>query len=65
MRYKVILEQSEEGYAASVVGLPGCHSQGVDEQEALDNIRNALQEYLAVVDELSQRHLIREVEVEA
>jgi predicted RNase H-like HicB family nuclease len=65
MRYKVMLEPSEEGFAASVVGLPGCHSQGVDEQEAMDNIRDALQEYLAVVDELSQRHLIREVEIEA
>lgn len=65
MRYKVMLEPSEEGFAASVVGLPGCHSQGIDEQEAMDNIRDALQEYLAVVDELSQRHLIREVEIEA
>ena len=38
MRYKIALQQSEEGYAASVLGLPGCHSQGVTESEAIANI---------------------------
>ncbi len=65
MRYKVVLEPSDEGFAVSVPGLPGCHSQGVNEQDALDNIRDALREYLAVVDELSQQHMVREVEIEA
>lgn len=65
MRYKVVLEPSEEGFAASVPGLPGCHSQGADEQEALDNIREAIQDYLAVVDELADQQWVREVEVEA
>jgi predicted RNase H-like HicB family nuclease len=65
MRYKVVLEPSEEGFAVSVPGLPGCHSQGEDEQDALNNIRDAIQEYLAVVEELSQNQLVREVEVEA
>lgn len=64
MRYKVILEPSDEGFAVSVPGLPGCHSQGVDEQDALNNIRDALREYLEVVDELSAERLVREVEVE-
>jgi predicted RNase H-like HicB family nuclease len=54
MRYKVILEPSDEGFAVSVPGLPGCHSQGKDEQEALDNIRDALQDYLEVVKELGR-----------
>ena len=38
MKYKVkvILQQSDEGFAASVPGLPGCHSQGATAQEALD-----------------------------
>lgn len=65
MRYKVVLEPSEEGFAVSVPGLPGCHSQGVSEQEALENIRDALREYLQVVDELSREQIVREVEVEA
>ena len=64
MRYKVFLEASEEGFAVSVPGLPGCHSQGLSEQEALDNIRDALRDYLEVIDELGRDHVVREVEVE-
>ena len=64
MRYKVILEPSEEGFAVSVPGLPGCHSQGISEQDALDNIRDALREYLEVVDVLGREHIVRKVEVE-
>ena len=64
MRYKVILEPSEEGFAVSVPGLPGCHSQGATEQDALDNIRDAVREYLEVVDELGREHIVREIEVE-
>jgi predicted RNase H-like HicB family nuclease len=64
MRYKVFVEQSEEGFAVSVPGLPGCHSQGTSEQDALDNIRDALREYLEVVNELGREHIVREVEVE-
>lgn len=63
MRYKVILEQSDEGVAASVPGLPGCHSQGADEAEALANIRDSIQEYLEVVADLAGEHEFREVEV--
>ncbi|HMO85983.1 MAG TPA: type II toxin-antitoxin system HicB family antitoxin [Lacipirellulaceae bacterium] len=65
MRYKVVLEPSDEGFAASVLGVPGCHSQGADEQDALNNIRDALREYLEVVAELAGDSLVREVEVEA
>jgi predicted RNase H-like HicB family nuclease len=65
MRYKVVLEPSEEGFAVSVPGLPGCHSQGKDEEEALENIRDALREYLEVVAELGRERIVREVEIEA
>ncbi|MDQ3584057.1 MAG: type II toxin-antitoxin system HicB family antitoxin [Pseudomonadota bacterium] len=64
MRYKVVLEQSDEGFAVSVPGLPGCHSQGVTEDEALENITDAIQEYLGVVAELNRDKVVREVEVE-
>ncbi len=64
MRYKVILEPSEEGFAVSVLGLPGCHSQGKTEPEALQNISEAIYEYLEVVNELAQSKWVREVEVE-
>jgi predicted RNase H-like HicB family nuclease len=64
MRYKVLVESSDEGYAVSVPGLPGCHSQGDTEAEALANIAEAIREYLEVVDELTRGQTVREVEVE-
>ena len=63
MRYKVVLQHSEEGVAASVPGLPGCWSQGADEREALENIRSAIAEYLAVVNSEIEGADVREVEV--
>lgn len=63
MRYKVVLEKSDEGFAVSVPGLPGCHSQGSTEQEAIENIADAISEYLAVVAELSRNKRVCEVEV--
>lgn len=53
MQNTVLLEKSEQGFAASVPGLPGCHSQGETEAEALENIADAICEYLEVVDELA------------
>jgi hypothetical protein len=35
-----------ESYAASATGLLGCRSQGATVQEALENIKEALREYL-------------------
>jgi predicted RNase H-like HicB family nuclease len=52
MRYRVILEESDEGFAVSVPELPGCHSQGETEGEALDNIVDAIREYLEVAEGL-------------
>ena len=63
MKYKVVLQHSEEGVAASVPGLPGCWSQGRTAEDALQNIRSAIQEYLAVVEEQTQGADVREVEV--
>ena len=65
VKYKVVLEESDEGFAVSVPGLPGCHSQGATEAEALENIADAIAEYLAVVDGLNQGKIVRQVEVAA
>jgi predicted RNase H-like HicB family nuclease len=65
MIYKVVLQESEEGYSVSCPGLPGCWSQGETEQEALANIKEAISEYLAVVDESVQGLDVRQVEVAA
>ena len=50
-KYKVVLKHSDEGVSVSVPGLPGCWSQGATEEEALEMIKDAIKEYLAVVDE--------------
>lgn len=63
MKYKIALKHSEEGYSVSVPGLPGCWSQGETEVEALENIREAIADYLEVRDELLRDADVREVEV--
>ncbi|MGA9995278.1 MAG: type II toxin-antitoxin system HicB family antitoxin [Pyrinomonadaceae bacterium] len=52
MKYKILLEKSEEGYSVSCPGLPGCWPQGATEEEAIENIQDAIQEYLAATEEL-------------
>ena len=63
MKYKIALLQTDEGYSVSVPGLPGCWSQGSTEHEALVNIQDAIQEYLAARDVLLEGAVVREVEV--
>ena len=47
MRYRVLLEQDEDGvYVAEVPSLPGCISQGRTCTEAIDNIKEAIAGYL-------------------
>jgi predicted RNase H-like HicB family nuclease len=52
MKLKVALDPSEEGgFTASVPSLPGCISEGDTKEEALENIREAIELYLEPVDE--------------
>jgi predicted RNase H-like HicB family nuclease len=63
MKYKIALQQSDEGFSVFVPGLPGCCSQGATEEEALANIVDAIREYLEVVMEQLDGVEVREVEV--
>ncbi|HVE71562.1 MAG TPA: type II toxin-antitoxin system HicB family antitoxin [Thermoanaerobaculia bacterium] len=63
MKYRVVLHPSEEGFAVSCPGLPGCWSQGATEDEALANIRDAIEDYLGAVNDMVDTRLVREVEV--
>lgn len=63
MKYRIALHKSEEGFSVSVPGLPGCWSQGASENEALENIKDAIREYLSVVDEQLRGEEVREIEV--
>lgn len=52
-RFKVLLEPCEEGgFVVSCPALPGCHSQGETEKEALENIKEAI---LACIEVLNER----------
>jgi len=52
MNLKVILEPSEEGgFTAIVPSLPGCISEGNTREEALENVREAIELYLESVED--------------
>jgi predicted RNase H-like HicB family nuclease len=69
MQYQVVLKKSDEGYAVWCPVLHGCFSQGATEAEALDNIREAIAEYLAAIEDATVRdrerdEVVRVVQVE-
>lgn len=48
MKYRIIIEQDEDGvFVAECPSLPGCISQGYTRDEALLNIKDAMEGYLA------------------
>jgi predicted RNase H-like HicB family nuclease len=50
MKLRVILETSEEGgFTVTVPSLPGCISEGESREEAIRNIREAIELYLESV----------------
>ncbi len=52
IKLKVVLEPSDEdGFTVYVPSLPGCVSEGENEEEALQNIREAIELYLEPVDD--------------
>ena len=63
VRYRVNLKKTDEGYAVWVPGLPGCWSQGNTEEEALENIKDAIKAYLKTAQELTKGTLARYVEL--
>ncbi len=63
MKYSVVLRKSEYGYDVHVPALPGCHSQGSTEKEALDNIQDAILTYLDMEKEELKDTKVKEVDV--
>ena len=63
MKYKLALHRTDEGISGSVPALPGCWSEGDTEQEAMENIRDAIREYLAALDDRFVDADIGEIEV--
>ena len=67
MKLLVVLEPSDEGgYTVYVPSLPGCISEGDTEEEALRNIKEAIELYLEPVDDdmlITESRIVREVAV--
>lgn len=62
MEYKVVLVESEEGFSVSCPVLRGCHSQGLTLDEALENIKSAIREWLdAESEEKSKLSIIERI----
>ena len=59
MKYRVNIQQTDEGFSVSVPGLPGCWSQGQTEQEALENIKDAIENYGNMSGRESAKPLVR------
>jgi len=52
MKYKIILERESDGrFSAHCPELPGCHSWGETEKEAIENIKEAISGYVEVIKE--------------
>lgn len=55
MTLRIVLEPSEEGgFTATVPSLPGCISEGRDREEALKNIKEAIELYFEPVEDDEQ-----------
>ena len=65
MKIKIYLEPSEEGgYTVIVPSLPGCISEGNTKEEAIKNIKEAIELYLEPVeDDISITPNIEELEL--
>lgn len=52
LQFKVLIEQDEDGiFVVSVPAIPGCHTQGDSYEEAIENIKEAIELCLEVSNE--------------
>ena len=64
MRLHVVIEKDEAGYfVAEVPALPGCLSQGKSKKEALENIKEAIEGWLEVMEEKHSFNRAEAIEV--
>jgi predicted RNase H-like HicB family nuclease len=57
MKVSVVIEKDEHGYYAFSPELEGCQSQGLTFEEAVENVREAIELYLETLtpDEIRER----------
>lgn len=64
MKLQVVVEQDEAGYfVAEVPALPGCLSQGKTRDEAIANVKEAIEGWLEVMEAQHVAHAEQTVEV--
>jgi predicted RNase H-like HicB family nuclease len=63
MQYVVEISENDEGFSVSCPGLPGCWSQGKTTEEAMLNIKDAIETYLETIKLLTQGKETQIVEV--
>lgn len=70
MQFNAVIEKDEHGYFAYVPGLKGCMSQGDTFEDAMDNIKEAIELFIEdlqsdeLVKALSKNYIIAPIEVE-
>jgi predicted RNase H-like HicB family nuclease len=63
MQFTVTLNKDEDGYiVASCPALPGCHTQGKTEEEALANVKEAILACLLTLNDRARRHTLKQGE---
>lgn len=63
MKFLVVINESEYGFDAHCPTLKGCHSEGDTIEEAIENIKDAIEQYLTAMKEIHRNKKIYEVEV--
>jgi predicted RNase H-like HicB family nuclease len=56
----IIMEDETGGYIAFVPALPGCHTQGENLQELMENVKEAMELYLETLTEEEKRELLKQ-----
>jgi predicted RNase H-like HicB family nuclease len=60
MNLEIVLEQEDDGtYSVHCPALKGCHSQGETKEDALINIKEAIQLYLEVANEKAREIIVQ------
>ena len=61
--FLIQIHKSKYGYDISCPTLQGCHSQGATKEEAIENIRDAIREYLAALRQMRRRQKLLKIKV--
>lgn len=59
----IVIHKSKHGYDVSCPTLQGCHSQGDTETEAIENIRDAIRQYLAALKQIKRPEKLVRIDV--